>query len=309
MIRQASTKRENKRKYAKRKLMVKRICILISITFLFAVIGRTIILTKENKNIENSNHSTKEIKEKVTNRHIDYKMERPQKRTRKEALKQISKWAKKDKQMEEIYHHRDTYPDDMLKALANNPELAEFMVGYYKDTVKVKHGKLSKKEIKSEFPLLLQWDKRWGYAPYGDSIIGIAGCGPTCLSMVIVAMTGDKSATPYQLAKYSENNGYYVEGIGTSWALMSDAVTDYGIRTHQISADEVIMKEELKKGHMLICSMREGDFTSEGHFIVIYGSKKGKFLINDPNSRSRSKKKWSYHILKNQIRAVWTYYA
>ncbi|MFR3386435.1 MAG: hypothetical protein ACLTST_08525 [Lachnospiraceae bacterium] len=28
---------------------------------------------------------------------------------------------------------------------------------------------------KGEIPLLLQWDERWGYAPYGKSIV-VSGC-------------------------------------------------------------------------------------------------------------------------------------
>lgn len=60
-------------------------------------------------------------------------------------------------------------------------------------------------------PLLLQWDKRWGYASYGDSIIGLAGCGPTCLSMVYVYFTHDLNGTPREIASYCEKNGYYTE--------------------------------------------------------------------------------------------------
>ena len=45
-------------------------------------------------------------------------------------------------------------------------------------------------------PLFLQWDPRWGYTEYGeDSFLGLSGCGPTCLSMVLYYLTGDKSLT------------------------------------------------------------------------------------------------------------------
>ena len=47
-----------------------------------------------------------------------------------------------------------------------------------------------------EVPLLLQYDPRWGYASYGDNCLAVTGCGPTCLSMVASALTGDASLTP-----------------------------------------------------------------------------------------------------------------
>lgn len=40
--------------------------------------------------------------------------------------------------------------------------------------------------VTGEIPALIQWDERWGYAPYGsETIIAVSGCGPTALSMVI----------------------------------------------------------------------------------------------------------------------------
>lgn len=53
-------------------------------------------------------------------------------------------------------------------------------------------------------------------------IIGLSGCGPTCLSMVLLALTEDEEATPYEVARFSEENGYYVEGSGTAWSLMTE---------------------------------------------------------------------------------------
>ena len=59
-------------------------------------------------------------------------------------------------------------------------------------------------------------------------------------------------------------------------------------KSRTIPLSEEAIREELDSGHPLICSMRPGDFTDSGHFIVIYAEEKNGFLIRDPNSPERS---------------------
>ena len=51
--------------------------------------------------------------------------------------------------------------------------------------------------------------------------------------------------------------------------------------------------------------MGPGDFTSSGHYIVLTGVEDGSFRVNDPNSRLRSQRLWSYEELEGQIRNIW----
>lgn len=68
-------------------------------------------------------------------------------------------------------------PSELLEMLERNPDMADFVAGYpTADRKKV--GSFSRDEIDADHPLLLQWDKRWGYYPYGESIIAVSGCGP-----------------------------------------------------------------------------------------------------------------------------------
>ena len=53
--------------------------------------------------------------------------------------------------------------------------------------------------------------------------------------------------------------------------------------------------------------MRPGDFTTEGHFIVIYGYDEEGFLVHDPNSRLRSEEEWTFQTLYPQIKNLWAY--
>ena len=166
---------------------------------------------------------------------------------------------------------------------------------------------LTKEEKKQKYPLFLQWDKRWGYEAYGDFNIALSGCGPTTLAMAAVALTGKDTITPDKVAEYSMANGHYVEGTGTAWSLMTDGCEEFGIKSEEISLDEYVMKSHLDEGKVIICSMRKGDFTSAGHFVMIYGYNTDGFFVNDANCIYRSSRMWTFDELKNQIRILWTF--
>ena len=233
------------------------------------------------------------------------KIPTPVSRTEEEVLEVLSDKAKTDAQYAYIIEHSSEYPSAMLAALANNPEMLDFVSGYLKQTSVSSDASLTKKEKKETYPLLIQWDSRWGYLPYGSSNIGISGCGPTCLSMVVYSLTREESATPAQIAAYAESAGYYIEGTGTAWALMTEGASHFGITGTEMSLDEDLMKSRLDQGHPIICAMRPGDFTTAGHFIMIYGYEKDGFLINDPNCISRSRQVWDYDSLSSQIKDLW----
>lgn len=235
-----------------------------------------------------------------------YEIEAPVEREQSEVYKILKQYAKKDSRMAQLYTDRKSYTVELLNKVINNPEMIDFVLGY-NDAVDEVTGGFTEEEKQEEFPLLIQWDSRWAYASYGDSDIGLAGCGPTCLSMVVFSLTRNEKATPDAIAKYSEENGHYVDGIGTAWTLMTDAAENYGITSYEISITEAEMKSELDAGHMLICSVGPGDFTTAGHFIVIYGYGKKGFKVNDPYCRARSLKRWSYDLLSGQIRTIWAY--
>ena len=231
----------------------------------------------------------------------------PVQRSEEEVYQFLQEKTAEDQRYAAIMEHPSEYPEPLLASLANNPEMLEFVEGYQEKQGTVS-GTLTWKEKKSDYPLFLQWDSRWGYQSYGSSNVGVSGCGPTCLSMVIYALTRNESATPDQIASFAEQRGYYIEGTGTAWALMTDGAAAYDVTSQELALDEALMKKYLQKGDPIICAMGPGNFTAAGHFIMIYGYKNGKFLVNDPNSRYRSQKEWDYATLKNQIKALWCFY-
>ncbi|MFA6308996.1 MAG: C39 family peptidase [Clostridia bacterium] len=224
-----------------------------------------------------------------------------------DTISQLQQISKSDGQIESIIKNISRYPDDLIKSLIKNPEMLNFVLHYNdkKDSNEV--IRLTNDEINAKTPLFLQWDERWGYSKYGDDIIALTGCGPTCLSMVIVGVTGNVSANPREVAKFSAKSGYYVLNKGTDWGLLTTGAKVYGLTAKEIPLSESVIIQEIQNGHPIICCMGPGDFTTTGHFIVIYGYENGCFLIHDPNSIERSSKSWNYNAIKNQIRNLWAY--
>lgn len=111
--------------------------------------------------------------------------------------------------------NEEAYPKELLDMLSRNPDLKDFVLHYPEKKGKVYAECIGEVE-KGNVPLLFQWDERWGYGAYGDGCFAVNGCAPTALSMVVAGLTGENTVTPYTIAKYAQENGYYVNGIGTS---------------------------------------------------------------------------------------------
>lgn len=234
-------------------------------------------------------------------------VDRPVKRTQREVLQRLKSLSKDSDLIKLVYDNSYLYTERMLEALANNPEMADFIAGF-PEAEKKAQGGFTDSEKEQEYPLFLQWDPRWGYVEYGDDgSIGLAGCGPTCLSMVLWYLLGNETLTPDFIAEYSMNNGYYVWGAGTAWALLEEFPALYGVDVWQPGISEKRMEEALDQGCILICSMSEGEFTTGGHFIVIYGYDRDGFRVNDSNCVARSRRSWSYEEIGDQIKQVWSY--
>lgn len=270
-----------------------------------------LLLLEEEKEIENTTYQSAPEKEAA----VDYvarcgltAVDKPQERTYSEILERLAKLGEECDVIEQIAGNPGRYPEQLLEALANNPEMADFAANYPDKVGTVTGEGLTESEKAEEFPLFLQWDPRWGYASYGDSsVVGLSGCGPTALSMVLYYLTGDESLTPDQIAAYSMDNGYYISGTGTAWLLMEDVPRQYGVSVRQPEISEYTMRQLLDRGDMIICSMGPGDFTIGGHFVVIYGYTEEGFLLNDPNCVARSNQTWSFSRLKPQIKNMWSF--
>lgn len=91
---------------------------------------------------------------------------KPIERTEAEVLQRLGELGQTSSLIEGICQNHSQYPKELLAALANNPEMADFVSGY-PDRNGVTGG-ITASEKEQEFPLFLQWDRRWGYESYGE---------------------------------------------------------------------------------------------------------------------------------------------
>ena len=219
---------------------------------------------------------------------------------------QLQELAREEPRARDILSHLEDYPQELLELAVRNPETVGFVADYPQEKDRAPAETVEEAE-RGTIPLLLQWDPRWGYAQYGDGPMALNGCGPTALSMVICGLTGDGTATPYAVAQYAQEMGYYVNGVGTSWELMSAGGTHFGVTARELPLSQPVMENALAAGEPIICSVGPGDFTTSGHFIVLSGLEDGKFQVRDPNRRSTSEKLWDYDTLAGQITNLWAF--
>jgi hypothetical protein len=187
--------------------------------------------------------------------------------------------------------------------LEQNPETEDFVLSY--PFRKEEAIDLSEYANRETVPLFLQWDKRWGYSRYGSDFLAVTGCGPTCLAMVGYHLTGDDWFTPINVARFAEENGYYVPEQGSSWTLISEGAGKLGLEAIEIPMVKSRIIDNLEVGNPIILAMGPGDFTTEGHYIILTGVESGSFRVNDPNSRIRSEQLWTYETLEEQVRNLW----
>lgn len=226
---------------------------------------------------------------------------------RDDYIAQIRLLADQDDRYQKVLDRQNEYPENVLRLCALNEEALDFVVDYpdrKNDTPADTIGEV----ITGQIPLLIQWDRRWGYAPYGsETIVGVSGCGPTRIAMAASGLTGRDDITPAVVADYSANNGFLTASRDTSWDLMTYGAQEYGIIGTELGLDESAMINQLNAGRPIIASMGPGDFTTGGHLLVITGYDGTGFTINDPNSRKNSQKSWEFERLKGQIKNLWYY--
>lgn len=207
-----------------------------------------------------------------------------------------------------ILNHLNEFPSSLIELAAGKPETIDFVAHYLDHQNKSLPTSLSQTELSDGIPLFLQWDERWGYSKYGNDFLAVNGCGPTCLSMILVGLTGDTSLTPPVVSDFSYQQGYLTPDQGTSWALMTDGAAALGLESEVIPADPNTIRSLLSDNVPIIASMGPGHFTTQGHFIVLRGvSEDGMIYVNDPNSKIRSSQAWDLTTILNECRNLWRF--
>lgn len=228
--------------------------------------------------------------------------------SRNEIVIKLEDLSHSDAKINEILNNIDKYPDKYLELLSKNIETVNFVLDYPNHISKSDTNKpsIEKYYTPGEIPLFLQWDKNWGYDMYGEDPIAIDGCAPTSLAMVAVGLTGNTSVNPLSVSDYAYKNGYYIDGIGSSWSLISEGSKHFGLKSQELPLNKSSILSTLESGSPIILTVGPGTFTSTGHFLVLTGlTNDGKIKINDPNSKLNSSKSWDVDIFLNETKNLW----
>lgn len=157
-------------------------------------------------------------------------------------------------------------------------------------------------------PHIYQIDPAWSELPYAGGTIRENACGPTCLTMVYIFKTGRTDKTPVDMCALAEAGNYAPTGA-TEWSFMTGGAWQLGLNGTQLYNDRDSMTQALRSGAPIIAAVRPGTFTNVGHYIVLYGIDDANQIgVYDPNSASRSARRWGVVEVLNEVEAMWAYY-
>ena len=163
----------------------------------------------------------------------------------------------------------------------------------------------------------MQTDARWKNTDYSapgeKTTIGRAGCGPTCAAMLIETMTG-KTFTPADACAWALKKGYKAPNHGTYYSYFVPQFQAFNIKCERLntvnlygnsySAIHARAFELLKQGYYIIACMGKGNWTSSGHYIVVWWED-GKVRINDPASKAENRINGDPETFRAQVKYYW----
>lgn len=164
-----------------------------------------------------------------------------------------------------------------------------------------------------------QTDPRWGkndYSAAGEkTTIAAAGCGPTCMAMVIATLA-NIAITPADTAKWSKEHGFKACKQGTFYTYFLPQGKVFGIELERVNLANLkavsnrkqyhdIALEAIKNGDMVICCMGPGHWTKGGHYILWYGLNSTNALISDPASSEVSRLNAPLSLLQSEVKYYW----
>lgn len=221
-----------------------------------------------------------------------------------EMMEQLHNLPKNESGWSRLMTSLGTIPTTYVQMALTDDDRLDFALKY-PEQAQMQTAPETLEESLETVPLLIQWDNRWGYIPYGDLNVAIAGCGPTTMAMVLSYLNQDPAITPPALAKMADENGLYVIGAGSSLEIFPFLANTYGVECVGFETTAQNIVDLAAQGYPIILQMVPGDFTRTGHFIVITGVENGQLKVNDPNSKKRSAQLWDPETVASQAASGW----
>ena len=165
----------------------------------------------------------------------------------------------------------------------------------------------------------LQTNPRWkdkDYSAKGEkTTIGASGCGPTAMAMVL-ATWADPKVDPVTECAWALAHGYKAPHQGTYYGYFKPAAARYGLKCAMLngasiygnskSAYHAQAKKALDAGGLVIACMGKGNWTSSGHYVLVWKIDGDTIYINDPASTLPRRTRGSYALFRQQVKYYWT---
>ena len=137
-----------------------------------------------------------------------------------------------------------------------------------------------------------------------DKRVRESGCGATSASMVMRYLTGrnDETFNPEYLFEWAYKNGEYF-GYGLAESTITKFLSMAGLDSYWIDPSAEKVTRALRAGRPVIALVREGYFTSSGHYIVLTGvTRDGYVTVNDPNNSSMGRMEYKLSTVISQAK-------
>ncbi|MCH3998849.1 MAG: C39 family peptidase [Lachnospiraceae bacterium] len=158
-----------------------------------------------------------------------------------------------------------------------------------------------------KIPYYSQTDSHWKDYLYGGSdVMSEYGCGPTAMAMIISALGNAEEGvrvSPITIADWAAANDEFCKGSGSYLSIVNDSLAAYGLQTLPVEDTSAKgINRMLQEGHILVALVGPGDFTDDGHFILITDrTPEGRVTIADPDSLENTQKTWDPAVLSSQL--------
>lgn len=140
-------------------------------------------------------------------------------------------------------------------------------------------------------PLILQTDEKWGSTAYGsgsgENTLAANGCAIASLAMVL-SYWQNQDVKPTEISNWAQNN-YYIADEGSAWTIFPAFGEQYGLTCQDLGNNLTAAQSYLNQGIPVVVSVKAGDFTNDGHIMILRDWTEAGITVNDPNDTPEKK--------------------
>ena len=132
---------------------------------------------------------------------------------------------------------------------------------------------------------------------------------------MILATWADPKVTPATECAWALKNGYKAYKSGTYYSYFVPAFKRYNLKCTWLSSTSIYgnaasplhaqAKAAVDRGDLVIACMGKGNWTSSGHYIVVWKIDGNTIYINDPASTKPARTRGDYSVFKKQVKYYW----